>query len=88
MYKLKNYMEILVDQMYDEATQDMDICKCPRCVLDVKAIALNTLKPRYIVADENYLYVKISMMQQQYKADIISAITKGTMIVSENPRHD
>lgn len=81
-------MEILVEQMFDTATEHMDICKCERCRLDITAIALNSLKPRYIIADKNYLYVKLDMMQQQFSTDIVSAITKGTMIVDQNPRHD
>lgn len=88
MFELKNYMEILVDQMFDTATQNMDICKCERCRLDIMAIALNALTPRYIVSDESYIYVKLSMLQQQFSTDIVSAITQGTMIVSGNERHD
>ncbi len=88
MLELKNYMEILVNQMFDMATQDMEVCKCDRCKLDIMAVALNQLQPRYVVSDESYLYVKLSMLQQQFSTDIIAAITKGTMIVSGNERHD
>ncbi len=88
MAELNNYMEILVGQMFDAATQNMDICKCARCKLDIMAIALNKLTPRYIVSDEGYLYTKLNMYQQQYSADIISAITQGTMLVSQNKNHD
>lgn len=88
MAELSNYMEILVRQMFDGTTQDMEICKCERCKLDIMAIALNNLKPRYIVSDKGYLYTKLNMFQQQYETDIVAAITQGTMIVSKNVRHD
>ncbi len=88
MAELKNYMEVLVDQMFDISTQTMDICRCERCRLDIMAIALNRLTPRYIVTDKGYLYTKLSMFQQQYSADIIAAITHATMVVGGNKRHD
>ena len=88
MYELKNYMEILVEQMFNLTTQDMDICKCDRCRLDIMAIVLNNIKPKYIVGDDTYLYVKLSLFEQQFSTDIVAAITKGAMIVSENKRHD
>lgn len=88
MYKLRNYMEILVDQMFDTATRGIDVCKCEKCTLDIKAIALNELKPRYIVADDTELYIKMNLFQQQFHTDIIAALTKGTMLVASSARHD
>lgn len=88
MLGLKNYMEILVDQMFDVTTKNMDICKCNKCKLDIMAIALNRLQPRYVVTDEGELYTKLNMFQQQYSADIIAAITHGTMIVGADERHE
>ncbi|HHX62076.1 MAG TPA: late competence development ComFB family protein [Epulopiscium sp.] len=88
MFELKNYMELLVDQAFDMATQDMDICKCDKCRLDIMAIALNSLKPMYVVADDTYLYVKLNTLKQQFSTDIVTAITKGSMVVSANERHE
>lgn len=88
MHVLKNYMEILVDQLLDITTQDMDICKCEKCKLDIKAIALNSLTPRYVVSAKGNVYVKLNMFQQQYYTDVIAAITSASMIVKDNIRHD
>ncbi|HAA81501.1 MAG TPA: competence protein ComFB, partial [Thermoanaerobacter sp.] len=38
---LKNYMEDAVDQMMDKVLKDLDVCKCDRCRMDIKALALN-----------------------------------------------
>lgn len=88
MVELKNYMEILVDQIFDKTTQDMDICKCERCRLDIMAIALNKLEPRYVVSDQGYLYTKLNMIQQQHSADVIAAITQASMVVGGNKNHE
>lgn len=88
MAKLKNYMEIVVEQMFDTTTQGIDICRCDRCKLDIMAIALNSLKPRYVVSDEGYVYVKANAFVQQFSTDVILAITKGAMVVSEHKNHD
>ena len=88
MYELKNYMEILVEQMFDTSTENLDICKCEKCKLDIKAIALNSLKPRYAVTHKGSVYVKLNMLGQQFSTDVLSAIVRGAMIVKEYQHHD
>ena len=88
MYKLVNYMEILVERMFDDATNDLNICKCGRCRLDIKAIALNELEPKYVVSQEGEVYVKLNMMRQQFRAGVLSAIVKGAIIVRDNKHHE
>lgn len=88
MYELKNYMEFLVEEMIESTIKKMDICKCNKCRLDIMAIALNSLQPRYVVSPKGNVYVKINTFEQQSKADVISAISKAAMIVGENQRHD
>ena len=85
---LKNYMEDTVDAFLPRLiAKYSDICTCDRCVEDIKAIALNNLKPAYYVSHEGLLYSKIDEMTTQYKADLISELTRAIEIVSQNPRH-
>ena len=45
MYKLKNHFETEVNALLDAILNRYDnICKCEKCKLDIKAIALNSLK--------------------------------------------
>lgn len=88
MYELKNYMETLVEQMFDTATENIDICKCGKCKLDIMAIALNSLQPRYAVTQQGSVYVKLNMLGQQFSTDVLSAIIKATMTVKEYQHHD
>lgn len=86
---LKNYMEDTVDAFLPHLIAKYpDICKCDRCMEDIKAIALNHLKPAYFVSHEGLLYSKIDEMTTQYKADLTTELTKALEIVSRNPRHN
>lgn len=85
---LKNYMEDTVDGFLPHMlNQYPDICKCELCIEDIKAIALNKLKPAYFVTHEGLLFSKIDEMTTQYKADLTSELTRAIDIVSKNPRH-
>ncbi|KHO62363.1 MULTISPECIES: late competence development ComFB family protein [Thermoanaerobacter] len=84
---LKNYMEDAVDQMMDKVLKDLDVCKCDRCRMDIKALALNNLPPKYVVSEEGELYVKTNELVRQFEVDIIKAITMAALKVNNNKRH-
>jgi competence protein ComFB len=86
--ELVNYMEDVVASYVDEvAMKDKSFCGCPRCRLDVIAIALNDMKPKYLVTTKGYAYARIGELQAQFRADTIVAVTRALKIVSKNPRH-
>lgn len=84
----KNYMEEVVESTLEEilAHRD-DICKCDRCKMDIKALALNHLPPKYVVTDKGYVYTKINELESQFKADVTVAVTNAMKVVRNNPRH-
>lgn len=84
---LKNYMEDAVEQMMDRVLKDLDVCKCDRCRMDIKALALNNLPPKYVVSEEGELYVKTNELVRQFEVDIIKAITMAAIKVNNNKRH-
>lgn len=86
--ELKNYMEECVGNLLGPVLDNINGCKCQSCLSDVTAIALNSLPPKYVVTKKGQLFTKIGNLQQQYDVDIIAAITKASVIVSRNPRHD
>lgn len=88
MQQLKNYMEEIVFNMMKEVLTDINMCTCELCLLDVAAIALNDLPPKYIVTEKGELYSKIHALRQQFEVDVIAAITKAAVLVKRNPRHD
>jgi len=86
--ELKNYMEDLVINYADKAiSEDPDFCKCKRCRLDVLAMALNDLKPKYVVAPKGFVYARLDELEAQYEADAIVGVTKAMKVVRQKPRH-
>ena len=88
MMVIKNYMEEIVFDMIDSVLKDLNCCTCESCRLDVSAIALNSLPPKYVVTKKGEFYTKITSLQQQFEVDIIAAIAKATVIVKRHPRYD
>jgi len=84
-------MEDCVDDMLHNMIRnkgfDASLCVCDQCKMDIKAIALNKLPPKYIVTRKGELYAKINTLQNQFEVDIISALTQASGIVGRNPRH-
>lgn len=87
MPQLKNYMEKVVFMVVNDIKEEIDTCTCNNCLLDIVAIALNNLPPKYIVSEKGELYSKINSLKQQFEVDIITELTKAANIVKNNPRH-
>lgn len=83
-----NYMEYSVDKLIDKVIQNSDVCKCERCRLDIKAITLNNLPPKYVVTPKGELFSKVSTLEYQFEVNIITEITKAIAVVKKNKRHD
>lgn len=88
MAQIKNYMEEIVFNLIKEVLSDINMCTCDKCILDIAAIALNDLPPKYIVTEKGELYSKINALKQQFEVDVIAAITKAAVIVKRRPRHE
>ena len=90
--EIRNYMEDCVDDTLQNMLKNTvfatETCMCDYCKLDIKAIALNSLPQKYVVTRKGELYAKISSLQNQFEVDIIAAVTKASVIVGRNPRHD
>lgn len=80
-------MEICVEEYFDFVTKEMDICTCDKCKLDIMALALNNLTPKYVVSDRGELFAKTSAFTQQSSTDVIIAITNASKKVSTKPNH-
>lgn len=90
MFKLRNYSEELVDQLLPKTLQSYNnICKCDKCILDIKAYALNSIKPKYVVTDQGEIYTRVlNEINKQEIINIVESIMKAIEIVSKNPKHE
>ena len=87
--KLHNIMEDKVTDITKRLMQDdQDFCTCIRCKLDVIALSLNEVPPKYVVTDKGELYGRANLMTNQSDADIIKEVTRAIDIVRVSPRHD
>ncbi len=85
---LKNYMEIVVDHLLPSMLKVFpNVCQCEQCLNDIRAIALNHLKPQYVVTDQGEVYTRINEMNIQFETDVMKALIDAIAIVSKNPRH-
>ena len=85
---LKNYMEDIVAHKLDLLSNEIEICDCGRCRMDIMAYVLNKLPPKYVVTNKGTIFAKLSVLQSQFDIDIVSLITQAAAMVQANPRHD
>jgi competence protein ComFB len=88
LVQINNYMENIVLGMIDSVMDNLKGCKCEKCRLDIIALALNSLEPKYVVTRNGMLYTKLNILQSQFEVDALSAITKAAIKVKECPRHE
>ena len=87
--ELKNYMEDAVAETLREIlAKGKAVCSCQRCWLDMMALALNSLPPKYVVRKMGYVYAKSSELTTQFRVDILVAVMKAKELVGGMPRHE
>jgi len=85
--QLRNYTEDAVNVFLDRWFRDADVCQCGNCRLDVTAIMLNNLKPKYVVTDKGALWAQMDDFDPQYRTDLMTVMTQAVQIVNRGPRH-
>ena len=86
---LKNEAEILVIREMEEQLKNYDdICRCNECIVDIAAIALNTVKPLYRFSLLGTLYASQAMTEEGYAKSVQKAVADAIKKVKENPSHD
>lgn len=87
--KLYNLLESEVFHTIDDLLKDRkDICSCDKCRMDMAAIALNNLKPKYVVTEKGSLYARLDTLDYQFDVDIIKEVIRAIKIVGNNPEHN
>ena len=87
---LKNEAENIVlkelERQLDVYTEE--ICRCNECIVDMAAIALNTVKPLYRVSLLGTLYTATAMDEKKYSSSVRDAVFKAIEKVRKNPGHE
>ena len=64
------------------------MCLCNDCVLDIAAMALNTVKPKYRVSLLGTLYASTAMDEKGYGTTVRDAVFDAIEKIRKNPSHD
>lgn len=90
-YYLKNHLETVVINKILEMNEKKELtsCLCERCMSDVVSYTLNRLPPKYIgIMSEEEEKALVEELSEKYDRDIKTAISLGSKIVMEHPRHN
>ena len=87
---LKNEAEQLVLQELEKQLEGYgpELCRCNECVVDMAAMALNTVKPLYRFSLLGTLYAAQVMNEQSYAESVQQAVAQAIVKVNSNPGHD
>lgn len=85
---LINLTEKLAREMVSQVMEKMNVCSCPICKNDVLALALNSLKQKYVTTDAGKQYLLLEVYKKQSETDVIAALTKACVRVKVSPRHE
>jgi competence protein ComFB len=87
---LKNEAEVLVIREMDRQLKmgHENMCRCNECIVDIAAIALNSVKPLYRFSLLGTLYASQAMTEQSYADSVKQAVLQAIKKVSKNPAHD
>lgn len=80
---LVNLVEYAIKDKLDEAFAKFNCCKCDKCKMDVVAITLNKMEPKYVVISEE----DIPTAMKKYTGNVVPSIVKAIIEVKSNPRH-
>ena len=86
---LENEAESLVFAELEKQLEEdwaEDICKCQDCVLDMAALALNSVKPFYRVSLMGKVYAG-SLSDSDYGKEVKKAVNDAIIKISVNPAH-
>ena len=80
-YVSVNVMQALVEEKVDKCMAEANMCTCPRCRIDVMALALSRLH-------SNDTLPMLTVYANRYSAAVTSQLMAACQRIKENPRHD
>ena len=82
-----NVMEELVEEPLQKYIKLFGLCDCPRCVADVRALALSRLPAKYVVLSSASLTPLMSFYQAKFDSALVTQVIYACKAVMESPRH-
>lgn len=87
--KVVNISEFMVSRLLNQILPEYpNACTCEKCISDIMAIALNSIKPNYVTSDVGAVYVKAKLeVDTQELASLTAIVIQAIEKVISNPRH-
>lgn len=82
-----NVIDVFVEENTLRYMDMLGVCKCPRCVADVKAYALNHLTPKYVVVDAGESIPRITLYEHQFSTAVTTQLLNACNVVKNSPHH-
>jgi len=82
-----NVMQILVEEKAPKYIKMFGLCTCRRCEMDVKALTLSNLVPKYVVMHKDEMIPMLTIYEGRYSSTIFAQLTRACKIVMDRPHH-
>lgn len=69
---IKNYMELLVDEIYNEVKPVLGHCINEECIQDIKSQTLNQLPPKYFMSYEENSERTAFLLDHQRRVSVLA----------------
>ena len=80
-------IQALVEDSAEKYMKMFNLCLCPRCKADVKALALNNLPPKYVVMEPGEFVPRMTLYERQYGGSVTAQILRACNIIATEPHH-
>lgn len=85
---IKNYLEGYVEEIAREQLEkNIEYKDNERILMDVMALALNSLKPMYVVHDKGHIITEVKLSSEHIRAQVIVAVLAAIDKVLKNPEY-
>lgn len=83
-----NVMQALIDERCMRYIRMFGLCDCSRCIADVKALALTSLPPKYVVMRKGEVIPMLTVYEGRFSAAVIAQLISACKVVMDYPRHE
>ena len=86
-YQCVNVCEQIVRALAPEYIERFHVCSCDRCFIDVVALTLTNLPPKYVVVEKAETTPLIDYYSRKFQTQVMAEMVKACLTVQKNPRH-
>lgn len=83
---IKNYTEVLVEEIYNEMKSSLNDCKSEKCEHNIKSMALNNLPTSYFDYDSTESDIKAYLLDRQRRITVLAKVAEVSEIICNDCR--